>query len=160
MFPPYIANVFRLACHDHMVTFFLKLYDFLCLKKLLFKNPFICFFNNVFHRCWYCWAFNEPTFLFCVFNFFILFIVGFLFIIKSFVIHSCLKVLRQIIAFYSGKISSWIDLDSEDETVRLDSETTLRQELAWASHLSLQVFFCITQLKELSIFFMLLYHYS
>ncbi|GAU28199.1 hypothetical protein TSUD_313580 [Trifolium subterraneum] len=37
-----------------------------------------------------------------------------------------------------GKISSWIDLDSEDETVRLDSETTLRQELAWASHLSLQ----------------------
>ncbi|KAL5074258.1 hypothetical protein RYX36_013242 [Vicia faba] len=37
-----------------------------------------------------------------------------------------------------GKISSWIDLDSEDETVRIDSETTLRQELAWASHLSLQ----------------------
>ncbi|XP_061346203.1 protein arginine N-methyltransferase 1.5-like [Gastrolobium bilobum] len=37
-----------------------------------------------------------------------------------------------------GKISSWIDLDSEDETIRIDSETTLKQEIAWASHLSLQ----------------------
>lgn len=37
-----------------------------------------------------------------------------------------------------GKISSWIDLDSEDETLRLDSEITLKQEIAWASHLSLQ----------------------
>ncbi|XP_054788673.1 protein arginine N-methyltransferase 1.5 isoform X2 [Prosopis cineraria] len=37
-----------------------------------------------------------------------------------------------------GKISTWIDLDSEDETLRMDSETTLRQEIAWASHLSLQ----------------------
>ncbi|KAJ1420140.1 S-adenosyl-L-methionine-dependent methyltransferase [Sesbania bispinosa] len=37
-----------------------------------------------------------------------------------------------------GKISSWIDLDSEDETLRIDSETTLKQEIAWASHLSLQ----------------------
>eukprot|EP00257_Ricinus_communis_P009389 XP_002528010.2 protein arginine N-methyltransferase 1.5 [Ricinus communis] len=37
-----------------------------------------------------------------------------------------------------GKISSWIDLDSEDETVRMDSETTLKQEIAWANHLSLQ----------------------
>lgn len=37
-----------------------------------------------------------------------------------------------------GKISSWIDLDSEDEVLRLDSETTLKQEIAWASHLSLQ----------------------
>ncbi|KAI9097442.1 hypothetical protein K1719_025213 [Acacia pycnantha] len=37
-----------------------------------------------------------------------------------------------------GKISLWIDLDSEDETLRMDSETTLRQEIAWASHLSLQ----------------------
>ncbi|XP_027356887.1 protein arginine N-methyltransferase 1.5-like [Abrus precatorius] len=37
-----------------------------------------------------------------------------------------------------GKISSWIDLDSEDETFRIDSETTLKQEIAWASHLSLQ----------------------
>ncbi|KAL1300919.1 hypothetical protein HN51_045546 [Arachis hypogaea] len=37
-----------------------------------------------------------------------------------------------------GKISSWIDLDSEDETIRMDSETTLKQEIAWASHLSLQ----------------------
>lgn len=40
----------------------------------------------------------------------------------------------------SGKISSWIDLDSEDETLRIDSETTLKQEIAWASHLSLQVY--------------------
>ncbi|KAK7852411.1 protein arginine n-methyltransferase 1.5 [Quercus suber] len=37
-----------------------------------------------------------------------------------------------------GKISSWIDLDSDDEIVRMDSETTLKQEIAWASHLSLQ----------------------
>ncbi|KAK4757930.1 hypothetical protein SAY87_019231 [Trapa incisa] len=37
-----------------------------------------------------------------------------------------------------GKISSWIDLDSYDDTLRLDSETTLKQEIAWASHLSLQ----------------------
>ncbi|KAB1204511.1 Protein arginine N-methyltransferase 1.5 [Morella rubra] len=37
-----------------------------------------------------------------------------------------------------GKISSWIDLDSEDEILRMDSETTLKQEIAWASHLSLQ----------------------
>ncbi|KAH6788310.1 SHK1 binding protein 1 [Perilla frutescens var. frutescens] len=37
-----------------------------------------------------------------------------------------------------GKISSWIDLDSEDETLREDSEITLKQEIAWASHLSLQ----------------------
>uniref|UniRef100_A0A2P2MP24 Protein arginine N-methyltransferase n=1 Tax=Rhizophora mucronata TaxID=61149 RepID=A0A2P2MP24_RHIMU len=37
-----------------------------------------------------------------------------------------------------GKISSWIDLDSEDDTIRLDSETTLKQEIAWANHLSLQ----------------------
>lgn len=37
-----------------------------------------------------------------------------------------------------GKISSWIDLDSEDEELRLDSEITLKQEISWASHLSLQ----------------------
>ncbi|XP_021898096.1 protein arginine N-methyltransferase 1.5-like [Carica papaya] len=37
-----------------------------------------------------------------------------------------------------GKISSWIDLDSEDEVLRMDSETTLKQEIAWASHLSIQ----------------------
>lgn len=37
-----------------------------------------------------------------------------------------------------GKISSWIDLDSEDEILRLDSEIALKQEIAWASHLSLQ----------------------
>ncbi|KAI5656709.1 hypothetical protein M9H77_25502 [Catharanthus roseus] len=36
-----------------------------------------------------------------------------------------------------GKISSWIDLDSEDEILRKDSEITLKQEIAWASHLSL-----------------------
>ena len=37
----------------------------------------------------------------------------------------------------SGKISSWIDLDSEDDTLREDSEIALKQELTWASHLSL-----------------------
>lgn len=43
------------------------------------------------------------------------------------------------VTLYLGKISSWIDLDSEDETLRQDSEITLKQEIAWASHLSLQV---------------------
>ncbi|EPS62792.1 hypothetical protein M569_11997, partial [Genlisea aurea] len=37
-----------------------------------------------------------------------------------------------------GLISSWIDLDSEDETLRNDSAIALKQEIAWASHLSLQ----------------------
>ncbi|XP_077215351.1 SHK1 binding protein 1 isoform X1 [Tasmannia lanceolata] len=37
-----------------------------------------------------------------------------------------------------GKISSWIDLDSEDEILRMDSEIALKQEISWASHLSLQ----------------------
>ncbi|GKB65196.1 protein arginine N-methyltransferase 1.5 isoform X1 [Tanacetum coccineum] len=36
------------------------------------------------------------------------------------------------------KISSWIDLDSEDDVLREDSEIALKLELAWASHLSLQ----------------------
>lgn len=40
---------------------------------------------------------------------------------------------------FSGKISCWIDLDSEDEVLRADSEKTLKQEISWASHLSLQV---------------------
>ncbi|XP_034923552.1 protein arginine N-methyltransferase 1.5 isoform X1 [Populus alba] len=45
-----------------------------------------------------------------------------------------------------GKNSSWIDLDSEDETLRMDSETTLKQEIAWANHLSIQVWYewCVT----------------
>jgi hypothetical protein len=30
-------------------------------------------------------------------------------------------------------------LDAEDERLRLDSELTLKQEIAWASHVSLQV---------------------
>lgn len=60
-----------------------------------------------------------------------------------------MKVLTWLIAFYAGKISSWIDLDSDDETLRIDSETTLKQEVAWASHLSLQVCFGITKLKKL-----------
>lgn len=37
-----------------------------------------------------------------------------------------------------GKISSWIDLDSDDENLRRDSEICLKQEIAWATHLSLQ----------------------
>ncbi|XP_074334403.1 protein arginine N-methyltransferase 5 isoform X2 [Apium graveolens] len=37
-----------------------------------------------------------------------------------------------------GRISLWIDLDSEDELLRRDSEICLKQEIAWASHLSLQ----------------------
>jgi protein arginine N-methyltransferase 5 len=35
--------------------------------------------------------------------------------------------------------SQWIDLDSEDEQLRLDLELTLKQEIAWASDLSLQI---------------------
>eukprot|EP00271_Cylindrocystis_brebissonii_P015961 TRINITY_DN39061_c0_g1_i1.p1 TRINITY_DN39061_c0_g1~~TRINITY_DN39061_c0_g1_i1.p1 ORF type:complete len:675 (-),score=92.30 TRINITY_DN39061_c0_g1_i1:75-2099(-) len=37
-----------------------------------------------------------------------------------------------------GKISPWLALDSPDAVMTLDSEKTLRQELSWASHLSLQ----------------------
>ncbi|KAJ1375338.1 PRMT5, TIM barrel domain, partial [Sesbania bispinosa] len=37
-----------------------------------------------------------------------------------------------------GKISPWIDLDSEDGTLKLDSETVLKQEIAYASYHSLQ----------------------
>ncbi|KAL5699779.1 type II protein arginine methyltransferase [Ranunculus cassubicifolius] len=37
-----------------------------------------------------------------------------------------------------GKISSWIDLDSEDELLRQDSEIAFKQQIAWASHLSVQ----------------------
>ncbi|KAJ3698660.1 hypothetical protein LUZ61_002365 [Rhynchospora tenuis] len=37
-----------------------------------------------------------------------------------------------------GKVSAWIDFDSDDEQLRMDSEITLKQEIAWASHLSLQ----------------------
>ncbi|XP_027332876.1 protein arginine N-methyltransferase 1.5-like [Abrus precatorius] len=37
-----------------------------------------------------------------------------------------------------GKISSWIDLDSENESLRVDSEASLKQEIYWASYLSLQ----------------------
>lgn len=48
---------------------------------------------------------------------------------------------EQILAYCSGKISSWIDLDSNDEGLRIDSEIALKQEIAWASHLSLQVNF-------------------
>lgn len=38
-----------------------------------------------------------------------------------------------------GKLSPWMDLDSRDPVLRKDSEQTLKQELSWASHLSLQV---------------------
>ncbi|XP_074276398.1 protein arginine N-methyltransferase 1.5 [Silene latifolia] len=37
-----------------------------------------------------------------------------------------------------GKVSSWIDLDSDDKLLREDSEMILKKEIAWASHLSLQ----------------------
>jgi type II protein arginine methyltransferase len=45
-----------------------------------------------------------------------------------------------------GKLSEWIDLDAEDEQLRLDSEVTLKQEVAWATHLSLQVLVLIEPL--------------
>lgn len=48
-----------------------------------------------------------------------------------------------------GQISSWMDLDSEDEVLRKDSEIALKQEIAWASHLSLHA--CLLPApKELS----------
>ncbi|CAJ2674889.1 unnamed protein product [Trifolium pratense] len=37
-----------------------------------------------------------------------------------------------------GQISEWIDLDSPDEKLRKNSETAFKQELAWASYLSLR----------------------
>ncbi|KAG6773011.1 hypothetical protein POTOM_024444 [Populus tomentosa] len=51
-----------------------------------------------------------------------------------------------VVATLVRKISSWIDLDSEDETLRMDSETTLKQEIAWVNHLSIQVWYewCVT----------------
>ncbi|GAB2213503.1 hypothetical protein Drorol1_Dr00017807 [Drosera rotundifolia] len=47
-----------------------------------------------------------------------------------------------------GKVSSWIDLDGSNEVLRRDSETTLKQEIAWASHLSVQEFASFNQLSR------------
>ena len=44
-------------------------------------------------------------------------------------------------------------MDSEDETLREDSEIALKQELAWASHLSLQV-------KNIQQIFLFLFQFS
>ncbi|XP_027332888.1 protein arginine N-methyltransferase 1.5-like [Abrus precatorius] len=44
----------------------------------------------------------------------------------------------QFVACVIGKISTWIDLDSENESLRTDSETVLKKELDWASYLSLR----------------------
>ncbi|PNY18050.1 arginine N-methyltransferase, partial [Trifolium pratense] len=37
-----------------------------------------------------------------------------------------------------GKISPWLDLDSEDETTRKDAETILKKQIEWASYLSIK----------------------
>ncbi len=37
-----------------------------------------------------------------------------------------------------GKMSAWMDLDSTQAVARKDAETTLKQEVSWATHLSLQ----------------------
>ncbi|GKA56682.1 zinc finger, CCHC-type containing protein, partial [Tanacetum coccineum] len=42
---------------------------------------------------------------------------------------------RKITTAMTGKVSSWIDLDSEDDVLRKDS-IVLKQELAWVSHFS------------------------
>lgn len=47
---------------------------------------------------------------------------------------SSVQISNQIV----GKVSSWIDLDAEDENQKRDSLTALHQELAWASHLTVQ----------------------
>ncbi|CAG8593953.1 3805_t:CDS:10 [Ambispora leptoticha] len=36
-----------------------------------------------------------------------------------------------------GKISEWIDLDSPDVQIRINSEIAMKQEIAWATHLGL-----------------------
>lgn len=36
-----------------------------------------------------------------------------------------------------GKISSWLELDSEDSQIRTNSELILKQETEWAGHLSI-----------------------
>ncbi|EIE25124.1 protein arginine N-methyltransferase 5 [Coccomyxa subellipsoidea C-169] len=43
-----------------------------------------------------------------------------------------------------GKVSPWIQPDAADEALRMDSQAALRQELEWATHLSLQA--CILHL--------------
>ncbi|BDA41363.1 Protein arginine N-methyltransferase 5 [Coccomyxa sp. Obi] len=43
-----------------------------------------------------------------------------------------------------GKVSPWIQPDAEDDNLRRDSQAALRQELEWATHLSLQA--CILDL--------------
>lgn len=43
-----------------------------------------------------------------------------------------------------GKVSTWIQPDAEDDNLRRDSQAALRQELEWATHLSLQA--CILHL--------------
>jgi hypothetical protein len=45
----------------------------------------------------------------------------------------------MIYCIYSGKISPWLDLDSEDETTRMEAETILRKQIEWASYLSIKV---------------------
>ena len=47
---------------------------------------------------------------------------------------SSVQISNQIV----GKVSSWIDPDSPDEGLRKASLTALQQELAWASHLTVQ----------------------
>ena len=43
-----------------------------------------------------------------------------------------------------GKVSEWIQPDAAEQQLRTASATALRQELEWASHLSLQA--CILRL--------------
>jgi protein arginine N-methyltransferase 5 len=47
---------------------------------------------------------------------------------------SSVQISNQIV----GKVSSWIDLDAENQDLKRDSLTALQQELAWAAHLTVQ----------------------
>eukprot|EP01038_Epipyxis_sp_PR26KG_P010849 gene10849-14564_t len=45
---------------------------------------------------------------------------------------------NEWVSFVVGMISSWIDLDSKNENIRLSSQAALYQEIAWGTHLGLQ----------------------
>lgn len=44
-----------------------------------------------------------------------------------------------------GKMSPWLELDSNVPSVRLASEKAFKQEVAWASHLSGEAAACLVQ---------------
>jgi type II protein arginine methyltransferase len=47
-----------------------------------------------------------------------------------------MHTLGGILSLSCRQVSEWMDLSSEDESVRLSGEKALKQELAWATHLA------------------------